>query len=189
MNMQIGLNPQDSWLFSPRSASIFRQSLGTKTSLRREYNQPQFNFTASPRTCVCVRSVCVCMLLVFGWSSVCLLCSFSSAKSLSLLRFASFRFRLSKCNISVWGIYYYKKSLAWLPAGAIWRSVTQEYLTFIAGTDEFEWILSSRTEFGLCCVPLPNFPVISQLWLFKNNAQMIILKRIAAVNVASINTL
>lgn len=54
--MQIGLNPLDSRLFSLRSASIFRQSLGTKTSLRREYNQPQFNRTAIFfLTCVCVR--------------------------------------------------------------------------------------------------------------------------------------
>lgn len=43
--MQIGLNPLDSRLFSPRSAAIFRQSLGTKTSLCREYNQPRFNLS------------------------------------------------------------------------------------------------------------------------------------------------
>lgn len=75
MNMQIGLNPLDSRLFSLRSASIFRQSLGTKTSLRREYNQPQFNRTAIFFFNVCVR-VCVCVF------PVCLRCSFRPCRFL-----------------------------------------------------------------------------------------------------------
>ena len=92
------------------------------------------------------------MLLVFCWSSVWLLCSFSSAKSQSLLDFCLVSHSFKPVQHLCLRYLLVKQPLAWLPAGAIWRSTTQEYLTAIAGTDEFEWILSSRTENGICCL-------------------------------------
>lgn len=50
MNMQIGLNPLDRRLFSPRSPSIFRRSSGTKTRLCSEYNQLSFIRAATSLT-------------------------------------------------------------------------------------------------------------------------------------------
>lgn len=169
--MQIGLNPLDSRLFSPRSASIFRQSLGTKTSLRQEYNQPQFNFTASSRTCV-YQSVCVCACFQsFCLSSLFLLCSVSHCnnfhliKSLCLSKLCSVLHLFNPVQHVCLRYLLVKQSFAWLPTGVM--SMTQDTWESCTGDSRERWIWihpSIKSRVGTLHLS-PSFSFHPSAWL------------------------